>query len=722
MSEPDGTATGLTPIKAILADIQAYDREYRPWIDRAKGIIDRYRDIRPEPVNQTFVIRKFNILWSNVETLQPTLYARLPQTVIERRFKDEDPVGKLACEIGERMGNYILETSGFDQIMRQCVKDRLLGGRGLLWIGYDSDGEDVDTDQSVTDEAGAPVMNDDGSPKMETEYEKVSEAVVPKYIDWKDWGHSPVRTWDEVKTVWRNVYMTKEELIDRFGKETAEQIPLDRKLQDKKEQTDFVIPQAVIRECYYEPTRKVYWVHTAVHDKALDEADPPVSFENFWSCPKPLWSTLTNDTLIPIPDFIYYQDQANELDIVTNRIARLTDALKAVGVYDSSQPKLERILQPNGTPDNMLVPVDAWAAFAEKGGLAGSIQLVPVDMIVGIIQALYTAREQIIQVIYQVTGIADIIRGASNPNETATAQSLKGQYASLRIRDTQAEVARFARDSIRLIIECGLRMFEPATIAEMVMAENFCPLTPQEQQFRQMVQTPMGKAFMKGKKLPPPMSFMQALKMMQDDKVRSFHIDIETDSTIAMNEQEEKQQATEFVGAIGNLLAQAAPLLQQQPMLAPLIGETLLFVTRRFRAGRSLETTIEKVVQQLEQKAQQPPPPSPEMQKIQAQSQGKQAEVQANAQADQADIARKGQRDQAEVALAAHESNIAGKLDAAKVLSKVAPLAGAHMAIQAVQPPPQPHPAVVPIRPGMPMSGPPAPQQPMPQQMPGRPM
>lgn len=631
MTQVDTDVTEFTPIKAILADIAAYEREYRPWIDRAKGCIDRYRDVRPEPVNQTFILRKFNILWSNVETLQPTLYARLPQTVIERRFNDADPVGKLACEIGERLGNYVLETSAFDQIMRQCVKDRLLPGRGLLWIGYDSQGDDVETDDDVTDEAGNPIKNDDGTPKKETAYQKMSESVVPRYIDWKDWGHSPVRTWDEVKTIWRNVYMTEEELKDRFPDEWQD-IPLDRKLQDSKEQTDFVIPQAVIREVYYKPTRKVYWVHTSVKDEPLDEADPPVDFEDFWSCPKPLWSTLTNDTLIPIPDFIYYQDQANELDIVTNRIARLTDALKAVGVYDASQPKLERILQPNGTPDNMLVPVDSWAQFMEKGGLAGSIQLVPIDTIVATLQALYEARTQIINVIYQVTGIADIIRGSTDPNETATAQNIKGQFASLRIRDTQAEVARFARDAIRLIIECGVRMFEPNTIADMVMAENFCPMTQQEQQLRQLAQTPQGQAFMKGKKMPPPQSFTQALQLMKDDKLRSFHIDIETDSTIAMNEQEEKQQATEFVTTIATFLGQAEPMLMQAPMLAPLVGETLQFLTRRYRAGRSLETTIDKVVQAMEQKAANPPPPQPDLamqkQLMAAQNQIEQGKVQ----------------------------------------------------------------------------------------------
>src|ERR1044071_5962294 len=119
-SQPEG-AIG-TAYDAI-QDITAYEKEYQKWEQRGKQIIRRYRDERSEATNLRVVSRKMNILWSNTETLKPTLYARLPRVQVERRFKDSDPVGKTACEIAERAGNYLLETSPFDNVMRLCVQD-----------------------------------------------------------------------------------------------------------------------------------------------------------------------------------------------------------------------------------------------------------------------------------------------------------------------------------------------------------------------------------------------------------------------------------------------------------------------------------------------------------------------------------------------------------------------------------------------------------------------
>lgn len=662
----DNVTPTLSPGKKIRAEIEAYEREYRPWMDRAKGVIDRYRDIRPEPSNQTYVLRKYNILWANVRVLKPTLYARIPKVQVERRFKDADPIGRLATQIAERMGDYVLQTSSCDEVFKQCVQDNLLPGRATAWVNYEVEGEDKPVMEDYTDEAGAaqkrPRMKDD---EPETEFEKIHEAVNPEYVDWRELGHSPRRTWEEVckdGTVWRCRYFDKEQLVKRFGAKKAETIPLDRKIQDKKEQTDNIVPQATIYEAWHKPTGKVYWLHKEVED-ILDESDPPVKLESFWPTTRPLWATTTNGSLIPIPDFIYYQDQANELDIITNRIARITDAIKAVGVYDKSAgDSLARILQPSGTADNTLIPVDNWAAFREKGGLAGTLELVPLDMLTKTLEALYVAREQIINVIFQITGIADIIRGESDPRETATAQKQKAAFGSINIRDRQAEVASFCRDIARLIIECGIQMFEPKLIAEMTMASSFCPLSPQEQQAKQM-----------GQPVDMPQSFVQALKLLKDDRLRSFHIDIETDSTIALNDAEEKESVTEFVGALASAFQAFAPAVQMAPELMPVVGETLLYATRRYRAGRSLEQSIEQAVAQIGQKAQQPKPPDPKMVQAQANAQSAQAKAEAekvrsqaditiaqiDAQSAQADAAAKGQ--QAQIAAMATQQDGAHK-------------------------------------------------------------
>lgn len=669
----------MTPARTIKADIDAYERDYKHWLDRGDAILARYRDERLEPSNQTYVQRKFNILWSNVETLKPTLYARLPKLAVERRFKDKDPVGRTACEIAERMGDYILQTSAANEVFKQCVLDRLLPGRAVTWITYKAEyDEGEDKPEQITDQDdGRKVTNEDGSPKEETPLEKVQEKIQLEYVDFKDFGHSPVRTWEEVKRLWRKKYFTQEQLKKRFPKQWQD-IPLDRKLKDTKEHSEEIIPQATIYEVYDSTDRKVRWVHVGLPEDQciLDEDDPAVEIEGFWPTPKPLYATLSNKTLIPVPDFIFYQDQANELDQVTNRIARLTDALKITGVYDASVSELARVLQPNGTPENQLIPVDSWAAFAEKGGVQGAISLVPLDQIQATLAALIQAREQIIQVIYQVTGLADIIRGATNPNETATAQQIKGQFASLRIRDTQAETARFCRDAARLVIECGVQLFEPKTIWDMTQAQSFIQPSQEDQMMAAAAQS-MGMQ-------PPqfPKMFMDAIALLRDDRMRSFHIDIETDSTIALDETQDKQDANEFITAMGGFIQQAGQVMQSPfgAEMAPLIGEMMTFVARRYKAGRTLEGTIEETVASIQKKMQQMaanPPPNPEMEKVKAKAQADQADRQLEAANDAAKQQREAANDQQDQQREAGKAVFQGRVEAAKALSKVAPIEGA---------------------------------------------
>lgn len=637
---PDYDATTGSQIQQgtaseAIADITAYEKEYLKWQQRGRAILKRYRDERAEATNLRVVSRKFNILWSNTETLKPTLYARLPRVQVERRFKDADPTGRTACEIAERAGNYLLETSPFDHVMRLSVQDLLLPGRCVAWVNYRADLTEVE----------APMDSETyEQEEREPELEKVREMIEPIYVDWRDFGHSPKRTWQEVYRCWRICYMTRKELVARFGEKIGNELPLDQQAGDKSDNSkdarpDNIHDTSAIYEVWDKRARKVCWVHKSQKDY-LDESDPPVDLQDFWPFGRPVWASMTNDTLVPIAYYVLYQDQAAELDKITNRIGRFSDGLKLAGVCDSSVPELQRLLAPNGTPDNMLIPVANWAALTEKGGISNAVQLLPVQEIAATLLQLYEARDQILQVIYQVTGIADIIRGASNPNETATAQSIKGQFASLRIKDTQAEVARFARDNARIMVEMAVEMYEPELLYEMVQADQFCKPTPREQQQAQVLQQ-------FGQPAPKPMEeFMTALRLLRDDKLRSFHVDIETDSTIALNEQEDKQNVTEFLTALGTFMGSFGPMIEKMPALAPVAGEALLFATRRYKAGRSLETSIEAAVKQITQAAMAPKPPSPEQQKAQAEMQAVQQKAQIEQQKAQSEMAQSQQEAQ----------------------------------------------------------------------------
>ena len=59
----------------------------------------------------------------------------------------------------------------------------------------------------------------------------------------------------------------------------------------------------------------------------LEEGAPPLSFRDFFPCPEPCYGSKTSKSLFPTPDYRYYQDQANEIDDLTEKIANLTDFL-----------------------------------------------------------------------------------------------------------------------------------------------------------------------------------------------------------------------------------------------------------------------------------------------------------------------------------------------------------------------------------------------------------
>src|SRR3990167_7509461 len=80
--EPAGDRSGSA--KHCLDEIDRYEKAYGKWERCASSIVDRYRDKRDEASKST---RSFNVLWSNVQILKPTLYARVPKPEVVRRFK-----------------------------------------------------------------------------------------------------------------------------------------------------------------------------------------------------------------------------------------------------------------------------------------------------------------------------------------------------------------------------------------------------------------------------------------------------------------------------------------------------------------------------------------------------------------------------------------------------------------------------------------------------------
>jgi len=645
-------------------ELERAQRYFKSWHDRCVKIEKIYLDQQSDQTSTAK--RRFPMLWANTSVLQPAVYARVPQPVVERRFKDAQPVARMASELVERNLAYMGDEADVDSIMRAVRDDFLLCARGTVWLRYEADFEPLDMGVQPSDppaNGGLPEgllgglpggMGDNGGAPSEVISD---ERVCIDYVHWSDFLHSPARRWKDVTWVARRVPMTDEEMEKRFGPDAMTSLQAQGAGSNKgSSQTERAENEGKthVWEIWCKSENYTVWIADGA-PVALEVSEPPLDLTHFWPCPRPAYGTMSTSSLIPVPDYVYYQQQCDEIDLLTKRVNKLTDQLRLKVFYPSGDgaisPAIEKAMRPEN--DTVMVPIPEWAAFTDKGGSKAIVTL-PIDEVQKVIIACIQARKQLIEDVYQITGISDIVRGDTQASETATAQRIKSQWGSIRIRDRQSELARFARDIIRLAGEIICDQFQPETLMLVsgiklpTMAEKQ-QVQMQMQQMQMAAQQAAARAQQMGQPAPPPPQMPPQLEQMmqqptidevvqllRNDSIRGFQIDIETDSTIEPDEDAEKQRRMEFVQMIGGFLQQAGAMAQQNPMLVPVMVETLLFAARGFRAGRQLESTLEQVGAQLSEAATAPkPPPEPPAEQM---IKLKTAEVKAGAEQRKAEL------------------------------------------------------------------------------------
>lgn len=642
--------------------------------------------------------RRYSMLWSNIETLEPAVYSQTPKGVVQRRFRDADPIGREACQVLERGINFQVDLNDFNSGFEQVRHDYLLFARGLARVYYEpvmkeaaddtaDEGAELDVSDMLGPDVEAMAGADDAESTEGAEGIAAPDAdaakapdvidfehVKMKYVHLDDFAHSTARIWSEVDWCAFRAYLSKDEWDKRFPKQAAAfsadgaaaktDNPAAQEAQEEK---------AAVWEIWDKSGNRVLWVSTGV-DGVLDESEPYLTLEGFFPCPEPAYGTRTNDSLAPVPDFIFYQDQCDEIDGLTKRIASLTDSLKLVGFYPGGPqgegfPEIELAVKPG--IENRMIAVKSWSAFVEGGKGGAPIVWLPIEEVMKIIQGCVELRKQLIEDVYQIFGISDIMRGEGEANETAKAQGIKAQFGSMRIRTRQKELSRFCRDMVRLVGEIIATQFQQETLAKMTnvslptrqeveqqfqqaMVEYTNAMQQFQMQAQQAVQSPpMGAPAAPGAVAPgqpsqapkppqppqqpqpgQPVTWDDVLELFKDGVTRRFRLDVEADSTISGDESQERSDRAAFVEAVTNFVKEWAPILQAQTALLPVAKQMLLFLVRGFRGGRELEETLEEAFDKLEEIAGQPKPnvPSPEVQAEQVKLQGVQAKTQAEGQ------------------------------------------------------------------------------------------
>jgi hypothetical protein len=602
----------LSPYERWQSEVTASEKELDKWRKRGRRIVKEFRaqpvEVSGMYLDQQFE-RRFNLFTANTQIMQSALLNQVPQPFAEREFRDQmDDVARVAARIMERaLTHQAKKNTNLYDILCNVVQDNLVPGVGLSWHTYHAE---IEEREEPAEEAGGPPL------KYE---EVVGEELIDEYVYWEDIVWSPARCWEEVRWLARKVYMTRDQLNKRFGKEVGSKIALDyapKKNEAAIETKNQVFQQACIYEIWDKESKKIIW-WTKGYDKILDEKEDFLELDGFFPCPKPFFSTLSNGQVIPIPDYEYARDQYRELNEINTRISLLIRACRVVGVYDKTAGQVTSVL--SNAAENTLVPVDQWAAFAEKGGLKGVIDWVPLDQVVVTIDQLMKGREDVKAQIYEVTGMSDIIRGASKASETLGAQKIKAQYASMRIQTRQKNMAIYASQVFSIQDQLIRKHMDHAEISRMAQVDF------------------MGE---------DPQLVQQALQLLKSPDF-TLRVQVESDTLSDVDFKAEQQGRMEYMQSIAQFLKEAQPYMGDQ-VLGPMMMQLLQFSLSTFKVGKKFEGTLDKALAQMQQRLANPPPPqpNPEQQKMQAEMQMAQQEHQLNMQGRQQELQFKAQEHQ----------------------------------------------------------------------------
>lgn len=553
-AEIEETPQGV--VRRWLAELNIAHREERDWRKEGADLYAMYEGGRKKA-------HAFNVLWANTELLLPAVYNSTPQPDVRRRFRDADPVGKGVSAVLERALSTSIDVYDFDAEAESFVLDMLLVGRGVLRVKYEPSFDPADADKLL------------------------SEQVECECVQWDDFRRGPGKRWNEVPWVAFRHDFTAEMAEKQFGPEIAGALKYsegkdsEQISEDKRTRELFKTVEAW--EIWDRDQRRVLFIAPSHKDAPLLVAADPLRLRQFFPCPRPGYAIKNTRTLVPAPLYRLYEEQAKELDKVSARINKICDALKVRGAYSANLAELAGLFEAD---DRQMIPVQNVSELSSVGGLDKAIWTLPVDRLIQVLNGLYVARDQIKATIYELTGLSDIVRGATDPNETASAQQIKSRWGSLRLQRLQREAQRTIRDVLRIKAEVIAERFNARSL-EAATNLDF-PTAAEKQQLQRAAQTgvPLPAQAQASLQLP---TWEEIFAVMRSDELRQYRVDVETDSTVQETVDRDLAGLREVIGAVGELFAGV-----QAGVPGDVAKEVALAVARRARMGGAVEDALDQ--------------------------------------------------------------------------------------------------------------------------------
>lgn len=533
--------------KRWMSRIKAAEKREQDWMkdaERAEGIYlcDQEQENLPH----------FNILHSNVETIVPSIYNSTPRPEIRPTHGIvDDPMAKAVSDILERAIATQIDDNKLDAEIEAGAQDAYIAGRDIVRIKFDADVIEQPPMVFIDPETGE-TYEEDQAPIV------TNERVVFENVSFRDFRMGPGKRWGYVPWVGYRHEISEQEKERLENPEYKVKYPHEELDEDQT---------FTVWEIWDKENRKVIYV-IEESERIIDVKDDPLGLADFFPQPEPLQPIKPTGKMTPVCPYTVYKHLAGELDTTTKRINAITKGLKVRGAIAGDTADIEQIAQAD---DNELIALGNIEGIVAAGGLERAVMWWPIETAISVLSQLYVQREQTKQAIYEVTGISDIIRGQGAASETATAQKIKTQWGSLRIKKMQSGIERQVRDLFVLAAEIIGKHFSAATLTEMTGIQ----ITPE---------------------------IMQVLK----EPLKQYRINVESDSTIRADLTKSRAEMSEFLNGTASFFATMAPIVQQSPQAAGPLAKMYAAFASQFNLGKTAEDALQQFVEMAEQASQQP--------------------------------------------------------------------------------------------------------------------
>ena len=613
MTDNPETPSELSPSDASfwICEIEAAKERASDWYESADEAQQRYDGCEGDDSDESLPFGALNLLWANVETQKAAIGEDFGKPQVTRVNQPENDGGKSrqVALIWERAIAAAVRDSDDNHDIALAVNDIFLPGRGQIWV-------EVEKTEGDRPWVSAPIVR----------------------LPFKDYLHGQADRWGSVPWVARRHLFTRDELVSecKLSREEADKVPLNISLpfKDKKHAPEnskgkAQFKRAEVWEIWTKyPKKARIYIAMEYRDEVLRYDEDPFKLKNFFPCPRPIIAN-GNECTVPLTDYSRYENQATELDEICGRIFVLTAALQRKGAYDAAFAELGDLAQGE---ENTLIAVNNWVALQASGGLNKVMEWQDLSPIIVVLVELHKQRDSLIKLIYELSGISDLARGHTDPDETATAQNLKATFGSSRFRRREKESRRFAADAYAIKAEIIAEMFPREQLQEMtgISMPTRKEIADAKRQLKEIV-TQYQQAQQGGIQLPPPdqsqidhlqktaqtrFAWEDIADVLQSDYRRCYSVECETDQTEFVDQEADKKARTEFFGTVMQAIQQVMPLIAGNPKNGEVFKNLIMFVISSFKAGRAMEEGLERAIDEAVQMAMQQQgqqQPNPEM-------------------------------------------------------------------------------------------------------------